>query len=43
MNLCPSSIFITHRGHWKLAGFGFAEKPKEGSTQVVNVVVLLFD
>jgi len=41
MNLCPQSIIITKRGMWKLAGFGFAECPDNGSMKVLNVNLFL--
>ncbi|KAH9505382.1 hypothetical protein Btru_058578, partial [Bulinus truncatus] len=29
-NICPQSILLTRKGSWKLMGFGFAEKIKDG-------------
>ncbi|KAK6991193.1 SCY1-like protein 2 isoform X2, partial [Biomphalaria glabrata] len=29
-NICPQSILLTRKGNWKLMGFGFAEKIKDG-------------
>ncbi|XP_012938945.1 SCY1-like protein 2, partial [Aplysia californica] len=29
-NICPQSILLTRKGGWKLMGFGFAEKIKDG-------------
>jgi len=38
MNVCPSSVFVTHRGVWKLAGLGFAERPVDGICQVSIII-----
>ncbi|KAL8578142.1 hypothetical protein ACOMHN_051697 [Nucella lapillus] len=29
-NICPQSVLLTRRGHWKLAGFCFSDKAKDG-------------
>ncbi len=41
-NVCPQSIIITTRGTWKLAGFGFAERPVEGKVSQVRHIVRCF-
>ena len=33
-NVCPQSIVLTPRGDWKLAGFCFAEKVKDGKVSL---------
>ena len=38
-NVCPQTIVITRRGMWKLAGFGFAEKAREGRVSIETVLL----
>jgi SCY1-like protein 2 len=38
-NVSPNNIIITKRGTWKLAGFGFAEKPIEGKASPARHIV----
>lgn len=41
-NVCPNSIVISRRGMWKLGGFGFAEKAREGRVSVFFAISLIF-